>query len=60
MGHPRVRPAKIIVITGFRRAGKTYLILHLIKRLLEKMSREAVIYINFEDERIPLKTEISG
>ena len=54
----RVRPQKIIAITGFRRVGKTYLILQLIKELLEKKDREEVVYVNFEDERIPLRTEI--
>ncbi len=54
----RMEPRKIIVITGFRRTGKTYLAYHLIKRLLEVegKSREQVISVNFEDERIPLET----
>ncbi len=49
---------KIIVVTGFRRTGKTYLVFNLIKNLLKKKNREEVIYINFEDERIPNKIEI--
>lgn len=53
----RIKPSKIIAITGFRRVGKTYLILGLIKKLCKRYSREEIIYINFEDERIPLKTE---
>jgi|SRR3989344_1296729 len=48
---------KIIVITGFRRVGKTYLIFNLLKKLLNKKNANKAIYINFEDERIPLKTE---
>lgn len=52
-----IKPKKIIVITGFRRTGKTYLIFDLIKTLLEKKSEEEIVYVNFEDERIPLKTE---
>ncbi len=40
------------VITGFRRVGKTYLIYQAIEKLLETHSREEVVYINFEDERI--------
>lgn len=55
--YAETKPTKIIVITGFRRVGKTYLILHLVKKLLEKKSWEEIVYINFEDERIPLKTE---
>lgn len=41
-----------IVITGFRRVGKTYIVLEAVNKLLSKYSREEVIYINFEDERI--------
>jgi len=55
--YTEIKPSKIIVVTGFRRVGKTYLILHLIKELLKDKAREEVVYINFEDERIPLKTE---
>ena len=51
-------PSKIIVITGFRRVGKTYLLFQLIKEFLQKKDREEIVYINFEDERIPPKTEI--
>jgi len=40
------------VITGFRRVGKTYLLYEAIERLLETNSREDVVYLNFEDERI--------
>ncbi len=57
VNYTKIKPSKIIVITGFRRIGKTYLTLHLIKELLKEKTREEIIYINFEDERIPLKTE---
>ena len=40
------------VITGFRRVGKTYLLFQAIGKLLETRSRDEVIYVNFEDERI--------
>lgn len=40
------------VITGFRRVGKTYMLYEAIEKLLEIRSREEVVYINFEDERI--------
>lgn len=40
------------VITGFRRVGKTYLLYEAMKKLLETQTREEVVYINFEDERI--------
>lgn len=50
-------PRKIVVITGFRRCGKTYIAFEAIKRLLDGKSRKKVIYINFEDERIPRETK---
>lgn len=56
--YTKIKPPKIIAITGFRRVGKTYLMLHSIKELLKDRTREEVVYINFEDERIPLKTEV--
>ena len=46
-------PRKIVVVTGFRRSGKTYLMLKLISNLLLEKSKKEVIYLNFEDERIP-------
>jgi hypothetical protein len=49
---PRKGIQNATVITGFRRAGKTYLVFEAIKKLLETHSREEVIYINFEDERL--------
>jgi len=51
------RPRKIIVITGFRRVGKTYALLQLLTTLLKKNTRQQEIYINFDDERIPRQTE---
>ncbi len=48
---------KVLVLNGFRRVGKTYILLDEINELLKKYSRKEVIYLNFEDERIPLKKE---
>ncbi len=48
---------KIVVLAGFRRVGKTYLLLEKIQKLLSKKNRKDIVYINFEDERIPLKKE---
>ncbi|MBI3032071.1 ATP-binding protein [Candidatus Woesearchaeota archaeon] len=48
---------KIIVLNGFRRVGKTYILYGLANELLKSNSREEVVHINFEDERIPLRTE---
>lgn len=57
LNYANAKLQKIIAATGFRRVGKTYLFLQLIKELLKNKTREEVVYINFEDERIPLKTE---
>ena len=48
-------PRKIVAITGFRRVGKTYLIYDVIKKL--QGERNDIVYINFDDERIPERTE---
>ena len=48
---------KIIVATGFRRCGKTCLLLRLISTLLIENRKEEVFYINFEDERISRDTK---
>jgi len=48
---------KILAVTGFRRTGKTYLLLESASKLIGKLSRKEIIYLNFEDERITLKTE---
>jgi predicted AAA+ superfamily ATPase len=50
----------MIVIRGFRGVGKTYLLYHQIKNLLETHNKREVVYFNFEDERIPLKKEFLG
>ncbi len=52
-----MKPRKIVVITGFRRVGKTYLLFQLLNNLLTDKNRERAIYINFDDERIPERTE---
>ena len=44
---------KIITITGPRRVGKTYLVLYLIRNLIQQgIPRERIIYINFDDPRL--------
>ena len=52
-----MKPRKIIAITGFRRVGKTYLLLQLISKTLKDQNKEQEVYINFDDERIPENTE---
>lgn len=51
-------PQKAVVVTGFRRVGKTYLLFEHIQKLLKRHSREEVIYLNFEDERLPTETQV--
>lgn len=48
---------KIVAVTGFRRVGKTFLLLGLAERLLQEKTRKQVVYLSLEDERIPLTTE---
>ncbi|WP_028950796.1 ATP-binding protein [Sulfurihydrogenibium subterraneum] len=52
-----VNTGKIISVIGVRRSGKTYLIFQTIKKLLENVPIERIIYINFEDERINITSE---
>ena len=52
-----IKPKKIIAITGFRRVGKTYLLFQLINKMLQDQDKKQIVYINFEDERIPEQTE---
>src|SRR3989338_6609136 len=49
---PNVR--KTITVVGFRRVGKTFSLLD----FAQKYGQEKCVYLNFEDERIPKKTEI--
>ncbi len=44
---------KAIMVTGFRRVGKTYLLLELAKQL----GQGGCLYVNFEDERLPKTTQ---
>jgi len=46
---------KIITLVGPRRSGKTYLLFQIMDRLVKSgVSKEQVLYLNFEDERIEL------
>ena len=56
-GYLNMKINKILVLNGFRRVGKTYILYGLANDILKSNSREEVVQINFEDERIPLKTE---
>ena len=48
---------KVIVVTGMRRAGKTCLLLHAIQTLRQFIDHRRILYVNFEDERLRLRTE---
>lgn len=48
---PNVR--KIVSVVGFRRVGKTFTLLN----FAQKYGKDNCVYVNFEDERIPKKTE---
>jgi len=50
---------KALVVTGFRRVGKTYLLFDLIEKLLQSQSKKEVVYVNFEDERLPFPDRCS-
>jgi len=52
-----MRPSKVVAVSGFRRVGKTYSLLLLAQELLKTLTRDEVVYLNFEDERVPLRTE---
>jgi len=49
---PNVR--KIVSVVGFRRVGKTFTLLD----FAQKYGKDKCVYINFEDERVPKKTEM--
>jgi predicted AAA+ superfamily ATPase len=53
-----VETGKIITLVGVRRSGKTSLLFNIISDLLDSGKPiKTVLYINFEDERLDLKTE---
>ncbi|MBL6992374.1 ATP-binding protein [Desulfobacula sp.] len=43
---------KADVVIGMRRAGKTWFCFQKINQLLKKISRNQILYLNFEDERL--------
>lgn len=45
-------PRKIIAVTGLRRIGKTYMLFQ-----LAGSNRNRILYVNFDDERVPRRTE---
>ncbi|HEW98053.1 MAG TPA: ATP-binding protein [Beggiatoa sp.] len=47
---------KIITLIGARRSGKTCLLYQLIQQIAAKISKQHIIFINFEDERLELQS----
>ena len=45
---------KIITLIGTRRSGKTFLLYQIIDHLLQKTDKTAIVFFNFEDERVEL------
>lgn len=43
---------KIVSLLGPRRAGKTYVLFHLIRQLRETVAANRLVYINLEDDRL--------
>ncbi|NYZ76968.1 ATP-binding protein, partial [Candidatus Micrarchaeota archaeon] len=46
---PYLKKRQIIGIYGLRRTGKSYLVYHMIKQLLEKESPKTILYFSFDD-----------
>jgi predicted AAA+ superfamily ATPase len=47
----------IVSLIGARRSGKTYLLFSVIQKLIDSgVSRKKIVYLNFEDERLNLRT----
>ncbi len=51
---------RVVVLTGCRRSGKTFFIYQMIDQLVKErgIEKESILYLNFEDERLPWKTEV--
>ncbi len=49
---------QIFVVSGLRRSGKTFCVYQTINELLTIHNRQQIVYINFEDERIPQETGV--
>jgi uncharacterized protein len=50
---------KVVVLTGCRRSGKTFIMYQMMDDLQKQkgISRENILYLSFEDERLPWTTE---
>lgn len=48
---------KVVTLIGVRRSGKTFLLYQIIDRLLQEIDKTAVVFFNFEDERLELASQ---
>ena len=50
---------KIVTLIGVRRSGKTFLLFETMKQFMDRkgISKEHILYLNFEDERLELKRD---
>jgi predicted AAA+ superfamily ATPase len=51
---PPIDTKKIITLIGVRRCGKTSILYNMMNKLSEKISKERILFLNFEDERLEL------
>lgn len=54
---PPVDTKKIITLIGVRRCGKTSILYDMINKLSQKVAKEKILFLNFEDERLELNTD---
>jgi len=52
-----IASGKIITLIGARRSGKSFLLYQLVKQLTARVTKEQIIFINFEDERLELQRQ---
>ncbi len=54
---PPLNIKKIITLIGVRRSGKTSILYKMINQLCQGIDKSQIVFINFEDERLDLKTD---
>lgn len=54
---PPLELKKIITLIGVRRSGKTSILYNMINQLCQRVDISQIIFVNFEDERLDLKTD---
>lgn len=54
---PPISSTKIITLIGVRRCGKTSILYDMINQLSSSIDKTKILFLNFEDERLDLKTD---